>query len=138
MSNALTAIFVLAAAHGAWRTRRIATGILTASGAAVLGGAISVVGTAVMLVLWHDPATLVAWETSGGIGEAVLFVPLLLIPISLVTGTAGALLGRLLPRPAALALLAVLSVAATGWAQGGIQYDRIEPLKGAPSPPPTR
>ena len=94
MSQTLVLIFVLAAARGVWRTGRIRSGLAVAFVSAVLGGMLSSVGAALMLAMWHDPATLRAWEMSGGIGEALWAVPLLLVPISIVTGTAGALLGR--------------------------------------------
>jgi hypothetical protein len=100
MSNALVAIFVLAAAHGAWRSDRVTGGVLVATMSGILGGLISIAATAVMLAIWHDPATMVAWQTSGGLDEALVFVPLLLVPvIGIVTGTAGAVVTAIVRWP---------------------------------------
>jgi hypothetical protein len=62
---------------------------------AVFGGILSAAGVVVCLAVWHDPATLGAVEGSGGFAEALCGVPLLLIPIGLVTGTTGAIGARL-------------------------------------------
>jgi hypothetical protein len=79
----------------AWRTRTIRTGVLIAVSAAVIGGLLSIVGTAVMLAIWHDPVTLQAWRSSGGLDEAFIDVPLKIIAIGGVIGLAGAVLGKL-------------------------------------------
>lgn len=94
MSNALMAIFALAALHAVWRTRHVRAGLLVAVASSVIGGVISIAGTGLMLAVWHDPATLRAWQTSGGLGEALYGVPLLLLPIGAITGTAGAIVGK--------------------------------------------
>jgi hypothetical protein len=94
MSWALMLIFALAAARAVWRTGRISSGVFVALVSAVLGGLVSAAGAALMLAIWHDPATLHAWQMSGGLDEALWGVPLLLIPISLVTGTIGATMSR--------------------------------------------
>jgi hypothetical protein len=99
MSKALMLIFALTAARAVWRTRRIRSGVLVAFVSAFAGGLGSAAGTAGMLAIWHDPATLHAWQASGGLDEALWGVPLLLVPISLVTGTAGAVMSRLLALP---------------------------------------
>src|SRR5882724_6975624 len=83
MSQAIVAIFGAAACWNTWRTTHIRTGVLVAVAAAVIGGVLSSAATGVMLALWHDPATLDAWQGSGGLGEAFVGVPILLIPISL-------------------------------------------------------
>jgi hypothetical protein len=67
----------------------------TAITAAAMGGLISIVGIAAMLAIWHDPATLQAWRSSGGLEEAFVGVPVILIAIGTVVGFAGALLGKL-------------------------------------------
>jgi hypothetical protein len=99
MSWALMLIFALAAARAVWRTGRISSGVFVALVSAVLGGLVSAAGAALMLAIWHDPATLHAWQMSGGLDEALWGVPLLLIPISLVTGTIGATMSRLVVWP---------------------------------------
>jgi hypothetical protein len=99
MSWTLMLIFVLAAARTVWRTGRIRSGVLAALASALLGGMASILGTAGMLAVWHDPATLQAWRSSGGLDEALWGVPLLLTPIGLLTGTIGATASWLLLRP---------------------------------------
>ena len=42
-----------------------------------------------------DPDTLLAVQGSGGLGEALWGVPLLLVPIGSITGVVGAMAGRL-------------------------------------------
>jgi hypothetical protein len=90
LTQAIATIFGAAAFWNTWRTDRVRTGILVAFVAAVIGGVVSSVGSGVLLAIWHDPATLRAWQNSGGLDEAFVVVPILLIPISLVCGTAGA------------------------------------------------
>jgi len=62
---------------------------------AAFGGALSAAGTVACLAIWHDPETLEAVRSSGGLAEALWGVPLLLVPIGLVTGVGGAIAGRL-------------------------------------------
>jgi hypothetical protein len=94
MSQMLLAIFAAAASFAVWRTTHIRTGLLVVLTAALIGGLVSSAGTLVMLAVWHDPATMTAWQTSGGIAEALIDVPILLVPISLVSGTAGAIAAK--------------------------------------------
>lgn len=51
-------------------------------------------GTALMLAVWHDPATLDAWRRSGGLEEAFIDVPVKVIEFGAAIGTFGALLGK--------------------------------------------
>jgi hypothetical protein len=78
----------------AWRTRSIRAGVLISSSAGTIGALFSIVGTGVMLAIWHDPATLDAWRNSGGLGEAFVDVPLKLVVISAAIGLPGALVGK--------------------------------------------
>ena len=95
LSYAIIAACLGASFSAAWRTRTIRTGVLIAVGATVIGGLLSIVGTAVMLAIWHDPATLQAWRSSGGLDEAFIVVPLIMVAIGGVIGFAGAVLGKL-------------------------------------------
>ncbi len=99
LTQALVTVFGAAAFWNTWRTDHIRTGMLVALAAAVIGGVLSSAGTAVLLVIWHDPATLRAWQNSGGLDEAFLVVPALLIPIGLVSGAAGAVAAKGLWKP---------------------------------------
>ena len=92
-------VFAITAGRGVWRTCRIPAGLLIVFVSAILGGVLSAVEAAAMLAIWHDPETLRAWQASGGLDEALWGVPLLLVPIGLVTGTAGAVLSKLFRAP---------------------------------------
>jgi hypothetical protein len=70
--------------------------MLISISAATIGAVLSIMGTAVMLTIWHDPATLDAWRRSGGLDEALIEVPLKLVAIGATLGFAGALCGRTL------------------------------------------
>jgi hypothetical protein len=78
----------------AWRGRTMAAGVLIALSAAAVGALVSIVGTAIMLAIWHDPATLEAWRRSGGLDEAFIDVPLKLLALGVTLGFAGALFGK--------------------------------------------
>ena len=78
----------------AWRSRSIPAGILIAFSAATIGALMSIVGTGVMLAIWHDAATREAWRWSGGLGEAFIDVPLKLVAIGATLGFGGAVCGK--------------------------------------------
>ena len=84
----------LAGFTAAWRTRSMRAGVLTSLSAATIGAVLSIVGTAVMLAIWHDRATLDAWRSSGGLDEAFLDVPLKLIALGVAVGAIAAVLGK--------------------------------------------
>jgi hypothetical protein len=94
LSQTIMAAFGAAAGWNTWKTNQIRTGLLVALAAAVIGGVLSSAGSGVLLAIWHDPATLREWHNSGGLDEAFVGVPLLLIPISLVSGIAGAVFAK--------------------------------------------
>jgi hypothetical protein len=96
MSWTLVLIFALTGARAVWLTKRIRSGVFVALITAALGGIGSALSAAALLAIWHNPATLQAWQSSGGLDEALWGVPLLLIPIGLVTGTIGATVSRIL------------------------------------------
>ena len=85
---------LLAGFSGAWRTRSMRAGVLTSLSAATMGAFFSIVGTGLMLAVWHDPATLDAWRRSGGLDEAFIDVPLKIIALGAAIGTLGAVLGK--------------------------------------------
>lgn len=80
--------------YTAWRARSMPAGMLISITAATIGALLSIMGTAVMLTIWHDPATLDAWRRSGGLDEALIDVPLKLVAIGATLGFAGALCGK--------------------------------------------
>jgi hypothetical protein len=77
-----------------WRTQSIRAGVLTSFCAATIGALLSIAGTAMMLAIWHDPATLAAWRSSGDLDEAFFDVPLVIMAVGAATGIAGALLAK--------------------------------------------
>ena len=87
---------VLAGFSTAWRTRSVRAGVLASFTAATIGALFSIAGTAVMLAIWHDPATLREWQNSGGLDEAFIDVPLKVVALGVVLGSAGALAGKAL------------------------------------------
>jgi hypothetical protein len=94
MSWALIATYALGGCWHAWRTARVSGGVVGAFVTAALGGALSSLGTVLCLAIWHDPQTWRAIQGSGGIEEALYGVPLMLVPIGVIVGTAGATAGR--------------------------------------------
>jgi hypothetical protein len=103
MTWALIATFALGAAWHVWRTGHVRSGVLLALVTALIGGVLSSLGTAVCLAIWHDAETMRAIQGSGGLDETLWGVPLLLVPIGLVTGAAGAIAGKALAWPLARA-----------------------------------
>ena len=99
LSQTIMATFGAAAGWNTWRTDHIRAGVLVALVAAVIGGVLSSAGSGVLLAIWHDPATLREWRNSGGLDEAFIGVPVLLIPIGLVSGVFGAIAAKGLGRP---------------------------------------
>jgi hypothetical protein len=95
MSWALIGTFAFASGWQAWRSGHLRSGVLVAFATAAFGGALGAAGTLACLAIWHDPETLEAVQSSGGLAEALWGVPLLLVPIGLITGIAGAMAGRL-------------------------------------------
>jgi hypothetical protein len=77
----------------AWRARAMTAGVLTSLSAATMGALFSIVGTGLMLAIWHDPTTLDAWCRSGGIDEAFIDVPLKLVALGVAIGSLGAVFG---------------------------------------------
>jgi hypothetical protein len=95
MSWALMASFSGCGAWHAWRTGYLRAGVLLALIAATIGGYLGMAGTLVCLAISHGPETMAAIEGSGGLFEGFPGVPLLLMIVALITGTAGAIAGRL-------------------------------------------
>jgi hypothetical protein len=85
--------FLGAGFWAAWRSRTITSGAVAAAivvGATAVGSAIA---DAVLLTIWHDPATLAAIDASGGLREG-LVLPVILVLPGVLLGTLGGLLGR--------------------------------------------
>ena len=94
LTYTIMAACLLAGFSTAWRTGSMRAGILTSFSAATIGAVFSIVGAGVMLAIWHDPATLDEWRSSGGLGEAFIDVPLKVVVVGVAMGTLGALIGK--------------------------------------------
>jgi hypothetical protein len=94
MTYTVFAACLLTGSSAAWRGRSIRAGVLISICAATIGALISIVGTGVMVAIWHDPATLDAWRRSGGLDEAFIDVPLKIVAIGAIFGAGGALAGK--------------------------------------------
>ena len=62
--------------------------------AATIGGYLGMAGTLVCLAISHGPETMAAIEGSGGLFEGFPGAPVLLLIVALISGTAGAIAGR--------------------------------------------
>jgi hypothetical protein len=85
-----------AGAWAAWRSRSVASGVVTAIVTSQVAAIISIAGAALLLAVWHDPQTRMAIAGSGG-REEVFLLPFMMIVPAVIVGTLGALLGRVLP-----------------------------------------
>jgi hypothetical protein len=86
------AILISAGSWAAWRTRSVAAGPMAAVITLLIGEVITSVGAIVLLVIWHDPATFAAIDSSGGLSE-VFTLPLVLLAPAAVVGALGGLFG---------------------------------------------
>jgi hypothetical protein len=94
LSWTILAICVLASFVTTFRTRSMPAGVMAAFAAATMGALVSIVGAAMMLAVWHDPATLAEWRRSGGLDEAFIDVPLKMIAFGITMGIPGAVAGK--------------------------------------------
>lgn len=94
MSRFIIAVCAFAAFQTSVRTRSMRAGLFVGVMAGGLGGALSIAGTLVLLAIWHDPATLIEWRRSGGLDEALIFVPIIIALVGLVCGAAGSIAGK--------------------------------------------
>jgi hypothetical protein len=85
---------LVASAWGAWRSRSIGAGLLTAVLTSQIAALMSVAGAVLLLGVWHDPDTMQAIAGSGGLGE-VFVLPFMMIIPAVIVGAAGAVTGRL-------------------------------------------
>src|SRR5262249_20723961 len=71
-----------------WRSGSVAAGVVIAAFATQIAALVSVIGTSLMLAIWHDEATLRAIAGSGGLAEEYT-LPFSMIVPALVLGTIG-------------------------------------------------
>lgn len=84
---------ISAAFWSSWRSGSVAAGVVIAAFATQIAAVVSVIGTSLMLAIWHDEATLRAIAGSGGLAEEYT-LPFSMIVPALVLGTIGGALGR--------------------------------------------
>ena len=94
LSWTLLGVCMLTGFLTAWRTRSMRGAVLASFTAATIGALVSILGAAMMLAVWHDPATLTEWRRSGGVDEALIDVPLTVIAFGITMGIVGAALGK--------------------------------------------
>jgi hypothetical protein len=85
-------IVLLAAFRAASRSGSFAAGPVIGLATAAIAAPIELLGAMTLLAGWHDPITLAAIRSSGGLAE-VLTLPLLMLLPGVVLGTIGGLLG---------------------------------------------
>jgi hypothetical protein len=95
----LTAFFAFVGVWGAWRTGCALGGTLAAIATHLIGCVLGVPFHIALFVsvIRHDPRMLDLFEVTGGWGEE-WGLPLMLVPIVLMLGTLGGILGKLLGR----------------------------------------
>jgi hypothetical protein len=85
---------------GLWASMRSGSpvaGTCAGVAATAIAALISVIGTAGLLVTWHDSGTLAAIRASGGLGE-VFELPVMMILPGAVLGTIGGVVGAMIKR----------------------------------------
>jgi hypothetical protein len=76
----------------AWRSGSMLAGLLAGIAITAIAAVISVVGSGVLLAIWHDPATLDAIQNSGGV-EEMFVLPIFAIGLGIILGTVGGAVG---------------------------------------------
>jgi hypothetical protein len=90
-------IVLVAAFQAAARSGSVAAGPVIGLATAAIAAPLELVGAMTLLAARHDPITLAAIHTSGGLAE-VLTLPLLMLLPGLILGTIGGVLGALANR----------------------------------------
>jgi len=83
---------VMAALFATLRSRSLGAGVFAGLTTTLIAAMLSIAGSAILLAIWHDPRTLAAIESSGGLAEEFTLPVMLVIP-GLVLGTVGGLFG---------------------------------------------
>jgi hypothetical protein len=90
-------IVLLAALRAASRSGSFAAGPIIGVATAAIAAPIELVGAMTLLAGWHDPITMAAIRSSGGLAE-VLTLPFLMLLPGIVLGTIGGALGAAVNR----------------------------------------
>ena len=98
LSTAVHAGILLACGFwAAWRSGSLLAGTVAGFAATAIGAVVSILGSAVLLAIWHDPQTTAAINGSGGLDEAFWLPVMIILPGALI-GTMGGVLGAALRR----------------------------------------
>jgi hypothetical protein len=89
------ALFLAAGLWVAWRSGSLRSGLLAGFVTSATAALVSIVGSALLLSIWHDPQTFAGIANSGGLGEVFELPVLLIVPATLVAAI-GAAAGKLL------------------------------------------
>jgi hypothetical protein len=89
------ALFLAAGLWVAWRSGSLRSGLLAGFVTSATAALVSIVGSAFLLSIWHDPQTFAGIANSGGLGEVFELPVLLIVPATLVAAI-GAAAGKLL------------------------------------------
>jgi hypothetical protein len=84
----------------AWRLESLSAGVVVAILTSQIAALFSITGVTVLLIVWHDQATMRAIAGSGGLSEAYTLPFLMIVPatvVGIVAGALGAVTRRLLP-----------------------------------------
>jgi hypothetical protein len=93
VSTAIAAAILLAAGiFTSWKSGSFLAGAAAGLTTTAIATALSIVGTSLLLAIWHDPRTMTAIAGSGGLSEA-LFLPVWLVIPGVVIGGVGGILG---------------------------------------------
>jgi hypothetical protein len=90
-------ILLSAGFAAARRSGSIAAGTVLGVAATAAGAAISIIGAAALLAIWHDPGTMAAIRGSGGLTE-VFTLPVTMVAPGAVLGTVGGVAGAIFRR----------------------------------------
>ncbi len=89
------ALFLTAGLWVAWRSGSLRSGLLAGFVTSATAALVSIVGSALLLSIWHDPQTFARITNSGGLGEVFELPVLLIVPATFVAAI-GAAAGKLL------------------------------------------
>lgn len=89
------ALFLAAGLWVAWRSGSLRSGLLAGFVTSATAALVSIVGSALLLSIWHDPQTFAGIANSGGLGEVFELPVLLIVPATFVAAI-GAAAGKLL------------------------------------------
>jgi hypothetical protein len=86
-------LYFVTSAYASWRSGRALSGPLLAACASLVHFVLNGLVTAIFLIMWSDPTILRNIERSGGLVEHLTLALFPVLPISLVLGTGGGILG---------------------------------------------